>query len=195
MACLRADRRAGRRESADHMKIMSAAPPRKAAKDERAIFDLIQELYKKRRAGASALPSVQAKSSKDAASSSWPGNPRLTGVSMILNAFNPPLPEGAALFSRAEIVRLPLSGTAKVGFFPGLCPRLNSASRCSATLPETGEGPIAQKSVVHAGHSRHPGHAGGHRAGRRSRRRGRTRRHDGELGLSTGSCSSNVSDA
>jgi 4-carboxymuconolactone decarboxylase len=76
--------------------VKSGRVPKKAAKDERAIFDLVQELYKKRRVGERNYKRVQ----------SFLGDRGMvelvgilgyyTAVSMILNVFNVPLPEGAA---------------------------------------------------------------------------------------------------
>jgi 4-carboxymuconolactone decarboxylase len=72
--------------------------PKKVAADERAIFDFVQELYKKRRVGERTYRRVQGFLG-DA------GMVELTGilgyyagVSMILNVFNVPLPDGAALY-------------------------------------------------------------------------------------------------
>src|SRR5262252_6577418 len=69
--------------------------PKKAAKDERAIFDFVQELYKKRRVSDRSYKRVQG----------FLGDRGLvelvgilgyyTGVSMVLNVFNVPLPDGA----------------------------------------------------------------------------------------------------
>jgi 4-carboxymuconolactone decarboxylase len=70
--------------------------PKKVAKDERAIFDFVQELYKKRRVSERTYKRVQ-----DALGDK--GTVELTGllgyyagVSMTLNVFNVPLPDGAA---------------------------------------------------------------------------------------------------
>jgi len=69
--------------------------PKKAAGDERAIFDFIHELYRKRRVGDRAYKRVQGFVGDR-------GMVELVGllgyyasVSMILNVFNVPLPEGA----------------------------------------------------------------------------------------------------
>ncbi len=74
--------------------IKAGRTPTKAAKDERAIFDFVQELYKKRRVSERTYKRVQG----------FLGDRGIVelvgilgyygGVSMILNAFNVPLPEG-----------------------------------------------------------------------------------------------------
>jgi 4-carboxymuconolactone decarboxylase len=76
--------------------IKAGRTPKKAAKDERAIFDFVQELHKKRRVSERNYKRVQG----------FLGNRGIvelvgilgyyTGVSMVLNVFNVPLPEGAA---------------------------------------------------------------------------------------------------
>jgi 4-carboxymuconolactone decarboxylase len=70
--------------------------PKKAAKDERAVFDFVWELYKKRRVSERTYKRVQGALGDK-------GTVELTGilgyyagVSMILNVFNVPLPDGAA---------------------------------------------------------------------------------------------------
>jgi 4-carboxymuconolactone decarboxylase len=70
--------------------------PKRTAKDERAIFDFVQELYKKRRVSERNYKRVQGFVGDK-------GIVELTGilgyyvaVSMILNVFNVPLPDGAA---------------------------------------------------------------------------------------------------
>ena len=72
--------------------------PRKAAADERAIFDFVQELYKKRRVGDRVYKRVHGFLGDR-------GMVELVGllgyyvsVSMILNVFNVPLPDGAARY-------------------------------------------------------------------------------------------------
>jgi 4-carboxymuconolactone decarboxylase len=74
--------------------IKAGRAPGKAAKDERAIFDFVQELYKKRRVGERNYKRVHG----------YVGDKGMvelvgilgyyTGVSMVLNIFNVPLPEG-----------------------------------------------------------------------------------------------------
>jgi 4-carboxymuconolactone decarboxylase len=76
--------------------IKAGRTPKKAAKDERAIFDFVQELYKKRRVSDRTYKRVQG----------FVGDKGMvelvgilgyyTGVSMVLNIFNVPLPDGAA---------------------------------------------------------------------------------------------------
>jgi 4-carboxymuconolactone decarboxylase len=70
--------------------------PKKAAKDERAIYDFVQELYRKRRVSERTYKRVQGVLGDR-------GTVELTGilgyyagVSMTLNVFNVPLPDGAA---------------------------------------------------------------------------------------------------
>ena len=75
--------------------IKAGRAPKKAAKDERAIFDFVQELYKKRRVSDRNYKRVQ----------DFLGDKGIVelvgilgyyaGVSMVLNIFNVPLPEGA----------------------------------------------------------------------------------------------------
>ena len=74
--------------------IKAGRMPKKAAKDERAIFDFVQELYKKRRVCERNYKRVQGFLGDR-------GTVELVGilgyymaVSMILNVFNVPLPEG-----------------------------------------------------------------------------------------------------
>jgi 4-carboxymuconolactone decarboxylase len=74
--------------------IKAGRAPGKAAKDERAIFDFVQELYKKRRVSERSYKRVHG----------YVGDKGMvelvgilgyyTGVSMVLNIFNVPLPEG-----------------------------------------------------------------------------------------------------
>jgi 4-carboxymuconolactone decarboxylase len=75
--------------------IKAGRAPRKAAKDERAIFDLIQELYKKRRVSERTYKRVQAVLGDRGIVELVGILGYYTGVSMILNVFNVPLPEGA----------------------------------------------------------------------------------------------------
>lgn len=72
--------------------------PKKAASDERAIFEFVQELYRKRRVGDRVYKRVQGFVGDK-------GMVELVGilgyyvsVSMILNVFNVPLPDGAARY-------------------------------------------------------------------------------------------------
>lgn len=78
--------------------IKAGRTPKKAAKDERAIFDFIQELYRKRRVSERNYKRVQGFLGDK-------GTVELTGiigyyagVSMVLNVFNVPLPDGAATY-------------------------------------------------------------------------------------------------
>ena len=74
--------------------IKAGRTPKKAAKDERAIFDFVQELYKRHRVSERSYKRVQ----------NFLGDRGMvelvgilgyyTAVSMILNVFNVPLPEG-----------------------------------------------------------------------------------------------------
>jgi 4-carboxymuconolactone decarboxylase len=75
--------------------IKAGRAPRKAAKDERAIFDLIQELYKKRRVSERTYKRVQAVLGDRGIVELVGILGYYTGVSMMLNVFNVPLPEGA----------------------------------------------------------------------------------------------------
>ena len=75
--------------------IKAGRAPRKAAKDERAIFDLIQELYKKRRVSERTYKRVHAVLGDRGMVELIGILSYYTGVSMILNVFNVPLPEGA----------------------------------------------------------------------------------------------------
>lgn len=75
--------------------IKAGRAPAKAARDEKAIFDLVQELYKTRRVSERTYKRAQG----------FVGDRGMveligilgyyTGVSMVLNVFNVPLPEGA----------------------------------------------------------------------------------------------------
>jgi 4-carboxymuconolactone decarboxylase len=70
--------------------------PKKAAKDERAIFDFVQELYKKRRVSERTYKRVQGFVGDRGAVELTGILGYYAGVSMTLNVFNVPLPEGAA---------------------------------------------------------------------------------------------------
>src|SRR6516162_9571410 len=70
--------------------------PKKAAKDERAIFDFVQELYKKRRVSERTYKRVQGVVGDKGAVELTGILGYYAGVSMILNVFNVPLPDGAA---------------------------------------------------------------------------------------------------
>jgi 4-carboxymuconolactone decarboxylase len=69
--------------------------PKKAAKDERAIFDFVQELYKKRRVSERTYKRVQGFLGDKGAVELTGLLGYYAGVSMTLNVFNVPLPEGA----------------------------------------------------------------------------------------------------
>jgi 4-carboxymuconolactone decarboxylase len=70
--------------------------PKKAAKDERAIFDLVQELYKKRRVTERTYKRMQGFLGDKGAVELIGILGYYAGISMILNVFNVPLPDGAA---------------------------------------------------------------------------------------------------
>jgi len=70
--------------------------PAKAAKDERAIFDLVQDLYKTRRVSERNYKRAQAVLGDRGMVELIGILGYYTGVSMVLNVFNVPLPEGAA---------------------------------------------------------------------------------------------------
>ncbi|MBO0751582.1 MAG: carboxymuconolactone decarboxylase family protein [Bradyrhizobiaceae bacterium] len=70
--------------------------PKKAAADERAIFDFVQELYKKRRVSERTYRRVQGFLGDRATVELTGILGYYAGVSMILNVFNVPLPDGAA---------------------------------------------------------------------------------------------------
>ena len=74
--------------------IKAGRMPKKAAKDERAIFDFIQELYKKRRVGERNYKRVQSLLGDRGTVELVGILGYYTAVSMILNVFNVPLPEG-----------------------------------------------------------------------------------------------------
>jgi 4-carboxymuconolactone decarboxylase len=76
--------------------IRAGRTPKKAAKDERAIFDLVQELYRKRRVGDRNFKRVQGFLGDRATIELVAILGYYVGVSMILNVFNVPLPDGAA---------------------------------------------------------------------------------------------------
>src|SRR6516165_3697358 len=75
--------------------IKAGRAPKKAAKDERAIFDLIQELYRKRRVGDRNSKRVQGFLGDRAAVELVGILGYYVGISMLLNVFNVPLPDGA----------------------------------------------------------------------------------------------------
>ena len=68
--------------------------PKKAAKDERAIFDFVQELYKKRRVSERTYKRVQGFVGDKGAVELTGILGYYAGVSMTLNVFNVPLPDG-----------------------------------------------------------------------------------------------------
>ena len=70
--------------------------PAKAAKDERAIFDFVQELYKKRRVSERTYKRVQGFVGDRGAVELTGILGYYAGVSMTLNVFNVPLPDGAS---------------------------------------------------------------------------------------------------
>jgi 4-carboxymuconolactone decarboxylase len=76
--------------------IRAGRAPKKAAKDERAIFDLVQELYRRRRVGDRTFKRVQGFLGDKATIELVAILGYYVGVSMILNVFNVPLPDGAA---------------------------------------------------------------------------------------------------
>jgi 4-carboxymuconolactone decarboxylase len=76
--------------------IRAGRAPKKAAKDERAIFDLVQEFYRKRRVGNRNFKRVQGFLGDKATIELVAILGYYVGVSMILNVFNVPLPDGAA---------------------------------------------------------------------------------------------------
>ncbi len=69
--------------------------PKKAAKDERAIFDFVQELYRKRRVSERTYRRLQGFIGDKAVVELTGILGYYAGVSMILNVFNVPLPDGA----------------------------------------------------------------------------------------------------
>jgi 4-carboxymuconolactone decarboxylase len=78
--------------------IKAGRAPKKAAKDERAIFDLVQELYRKRRVGDRNFNRVQGFLGDKATIELVAILGYYVGVSMILNVFNVPIPDGAAAY-------------------------------------------------------------------------------------------------
>jgi 4-carboxymuconolactone decarboxylase len=68
--------------------------PQKAAKDERAIYDFVQDLYKQRRVSDRNYKRVQAVLGDRGTVELVGILGYYTGVSMILNVFNVPLPDG-----------------------------------------------------------------------------------------------------
>ena len=74
--------------------IKAGRTPKKAAKDERAIFDFVQELYRKHRVSERTYKRVQGYLGDKATVELVGILGYYTGVSMILNIFNVPLPEG-----------------------------------------------------------------------------------------------------
>jgi len=75
--------------------IKAGRAPQKAARDERAIFDFVQELHKKRRVGERNYKRVQAFLGDRGIVELVGILGYYAGVSMVLNVFNVPLPEGA----------------------------------------------------------------------------------------------------
>jgi len=76
--------------------IKAGRAPKKAAKDERAIFDFVQELYKKRRVSERNYKRVQGFLGDRGMVELVGILGYYTSVSMVLNIFNVPLPEGTA---------------------------------------------------------------------------------------------------
>jgi 4-carboxymuconolactone decarboxylase len=74
--------------------IKAGRAPGKAAKDERAIFDFVQELYKKRRVSERNYKRVRGCVGDKGMVELVGILGYYTGVSMVLNIFNVPLPEG-----------------------------------------------------------------------------------------------------
>ncbi len=70
--------------------------PKKAARDERAIFNFVQELYKRRRVSDRTYKRVQDVLGDKGAVELTGLLGYYAGVSMTLNVFNVPLPDGAA---------------------------------------------------------------------------------------------------
>jgi 4-carboxymuconolactone decarboxylase len=75
--------------------LKAGRPPKKAAKDERAIYDFVQELYKRRRVSDRNYKRVQAVLGDRGIVELVGILGYYTGVSMILNVFNVPLPDDA----------------------------------------------------------------------------------------------------
>jgi 4-carboxymuconolactone decarboxylase len=76
--------------------VKAGRAPKNAAKDERAIFDLVQELYRKRRVGDRNFKRVQGFLGDRATVELVGILGYYVGVSMILNVFNVPIPDGGA---------------------------------------------------------------------------------------------------
>jgi 4-carboxymuconolactone decarboxylase len=76
--------------------IKAGRTPKKAAKDERAIYDFVQELYKKRRVSERTYKKLQGFLGDKGAVELTGILGYYAGVSMTLNVFNVPLPEDAA---------------------------------------------------------------------------------------------------
>jgi 4-carboxymuconolactone decarboxylase len=76
--------------------IKAGRTPKQAAKDERAIFDFVQDLYKRRRASERNYQRVHAVLGDKGMVELVGILGYYTAVSMVLNVFNVPLPEGAA---------------------------------------------------------------------------------------------------
>lgn len=76
--------------------IKAGRAPKKAARDERAIYDFVQELYKKRRISDRTYKRLQGFLGDKAMVELTGILGYYVGVSMILNVFNVPLPDGAA---------------------------------------------------------------------------------------------------
>jgi len=74
--------------------IKAGRAPKKAAKDERAIFDFVQEIYKTRRVSERNYKRVQGFLGDRGVVELVGILGYYTGVSMVLNVFNVPLPEG-----------------------------------------------------------------------------------------------------
>jgi 4-carboxymuconolactone decarboxylase len=73
--------------------LKAGRPPKKAAKDERAIYDFVEELYKRRRVSDRNYKRVQAVLGDRGTVELVGILGYYTGVSMILNVFNVPLPD------------------------------------------------------------------------------------------------------
>ena len=73
--------------------LKAGRPPKKAAKDERAIYDFVQELHKRRRVSDRTYKRVQAVLGDRGIVELVGILGYYTGVSMILNVFNVPLPD------------------------------------------------------------------------------------------------------
>jgi 4-carboxymuconolactone decarboxylase len=76
--------------------IKAGRAPRTAAKDERAIWDFVQELHRRRRVSEKSYKRVHAFVGDRGMVELVGVLGYYTGVSMILNVFNVPLPDGAA---------------------------------------------------------------------------------------------------